>query len=61
MTGFHSYNRWNFKPESDGVYVCYGDHHRSGDCEWVKLSPEQIIETLDFLIKETVRGDHGKA
>lgn len=52
ITDFHNYNRWNFKSESDGIYVCYGDHPRSNDCDWVELSPEEVVATIEFLVKE---------
>lgn len=33
--------RWNYDRRDDGVYACLGEHHRSYDCDWFKLTESQ--------------------
>ncbi len=38
--------RWNFEDRDDGLYGCEGAHHRSHDCEWVKITSTNIATLL---------------
>ena len=40
--------RCSFEERSDGIYFCEGLHHRSADCEWQKLTVENIKEILSL-------------
>jgi hypothetical protein len=39
-------HRWNFEERADGIYFCSGDHDRSENCDYIKLTIPVLREWL---------------
>lgn len=43
------FRRYNFLLQDEKHYVCESNHHRSADCEWRLLLPDDVTGMLDLL------------
>lgn len=50
--------RWNFEADDESVMVCYGEHHRSQDCEYKRLNHHQVLKILNAMKSELIKYRH---
>lgn len=49
------YARWNFEANDDAVSVCKDEHDKGQPCEYVELSPHEIVEILNDMRSQILR------
>ena len=47
-----SIRKHNFDADDDSLYVCHGEHERSAQCEFVRLSPHEALKLINELRAE---------